>query len=69
MILHSKESDIDYSVRVKHEKAMRREMLREKEERIKQMVVDIVNSGNRQQEAADLIENFIIETVEEQVTP
>ncbi len=38
-------------------------MIKEKEDRIKQIVVDIVNSGNRQQEAADLIENFISETV------
>lgn len=32
------------------------------------MVTDIVQSGNRQQEAADLIEGFIQATVDEDVT-
>lgn len=32
------------------------------------MVSEIVNSGNRQQEAADIIEGFIQDTVDEEVT-
>lgn len=44
-------------------------MLRQKEEKIKALVADIITSGNKEQDAADLIEDFISDTLNEVVTP
>lgn len=44
-------------------------MLERKAAEVRKLVSDIVNSGNREQEAADIIEEFIESTINEQVSP
>ena len=44
-------------------------MLERKAAEVQKLVSDIVNSGNREQEAADIIEEFIESTINEQVSP
>lgn len=62
---HSRVQDPEFSIRQKREQAVKAEMLRQKEEKIRGMVRDIINSGQREQECADIIEGFIAETINE----